>query len=137
MNATYRWQFSGKSAYFLTFAMDVFHPGNERYSTSTFARASRSAGALVSGKEGRRRRRRTREPPEFFAVYVILNGYLDFGKVVEDVEFREVEAIVSVYQAGVLHDDQVEPATAPSPSGGNSVFSSDFLEVHADVLYAT
>ena len=36
----------------------------------------------------------------------------------------------------MFEHDEVEPATSPASAGGRPVFSSRFLEVDADLLYA-
>lgn len=47
MNSIYFLQFSGNASNVVVAAMDVFHPGSETYSTSTFARTSKSAVGVV------------------------------------------------------------------------------------------
>jgi len=47
MNSIYFLQFSGNASNVGVAAMDVFHPGSETYSTSTFARTSKSAVGVV------------------------------------------------------------------------------------------
>lgn len=80
------------------------------------------------------RGRRTREPIEFLPVESVLDGNLDLCKVIQDVELGEIQDVVSVDQARVLHDDEVEPATAPPPAGRDAPLAPNFLKVNTDVL---
>lgn len=50
-------------------------------------------------------RERTWEALDFLPIYDVLDGHLDLLKVVQDIELGQVQAIVPVDQAGMLHDD--------------------------------
>ena len=77
---------------------------------------------------------RTREAWKFLAVDEVLDRDLNLIEVVQDVQLRQVQAVVPVDEARVLHHDQVQPAAAPPPPRRRAILASDFLEVHADVL---
>lgn len=77
----------------------------------------------------------TWESGQFLSISKVLDSNLDFRELIEDIKFGQVEAIVSVYQGGVLHNNKIEPATASSAACCSSVLATDFLEVRANILY--
>lgn len=64
----------------------------------------------------------------------IFDSDFDFGEVVEDIEFSEVDGGVSVDLVGITELDEVEPATTTSTTSGCAEFVTRFLEVCANIL---
>ena len=69
----------------------------------------------------------TWEPSQFLSIGKVLDPHLDFGELIQDIEFGQVEAIVSVDQGGVLHDYKIEPATASPAACCSSVLPANLL----------
>ena len=78
----------------------------------------------------------TGEACDLLVVDEVLDGHFDLLKVVKHIELGEVQRVVAVDQAGVLHHHQVEPATAPATASGRTILVANLLEVRADVLRA-
>jgi len=64
----------------------------------------------------------------------IFDSDFDFGEVVEDIEFSEIDAGVSIDLVRVAELDEVEPATTTSATGGCAKFVTCFLEMCSDIL---
>lgn len=74
------------------------------------------------------------ETLDLLAVQDVLGGDLDFLKLVEDIQFGQVQTGVTVNEGRVSHDDQVEPTTTTSSTSGDTPLGSDFLQVNTDVV---
>ena len=64
----------------------------------------------------------------------IFDSDFDFGEIVEDVEFCEIDGGVSIDLVGVAELDEVEPAATTSATGGCAEFVTRFLEMCANIL---
>jgi len=137
MNWIYFLQLSGRASYEVTSSMDDCHPGRVTYSTSTLARASRSAeNSNSSGKVKVRIniQNLTWKAGQLLSVYSVFDRHFNFWKFVQDVELGEVEVVISVNHAGMLQDDEVEPSTAPSAASSSAILPTDLLKMFANFL---
>ena len=80
--------------------------------------------------------RLTRETGDFLLIDEVFDRYLDLIKVVEDIQLGEVQGVIAVNQARMLHHHQVKPTTAPATASGRTVLAANFLEVYTYVLRA-
>lgn len=70
----------------------------------------------------------------FNALVEIFNADFDFGEVVEDIEFCEVEGGVSVNLGRVAKLHEIEPSTTTFTTGGGTILATHVLKMSADVL---
>jgi len=68
------------------------------------------------------------------SVQGILDGHLDLGEGLQNVQFRQVQCVVAIDKAGMLHDDQIKPASTATTSGRRAVLSTNLLKMYTNVL---
>ena len=74
------------------------------------------------------------EVGDFGSVMEIFDSDFDFGEIVEDVEFCEIDGCVSIDLVRVAELDEVEPAATTSATSGCSEFVTCFLKMCANSL---
>ena len=71
---------------------------------------------------------------ERLAVDGILDGHLDLGKGFQNIQLGQVEHVVAIDEAGMLHDDQIKPTSTAAASSRRAVLSPNLLKMHTNVL---
>ena len=71
---------------------------------------------------------------KFLAVDNILDGNLDLGKRFQNVQFSQVQGVVAIDEAGMLHGDQIQPTSTATTSSGRAILSTNLLKMHTNVL---
>lgn len=64
----------------------------------------------------------------------VLDGDLDLRKGVQDVQFGQVQFVIAVDKAGMLHDDQIQPPSTATASSRRAVLPANLLKMHTRVL---
>ena len=75
----------------------------------------------------------TGEACDLLVVDEVLDGHFDLLKIVKHIELGEVQRVVAVDQARVLHDDQIQPSTAPPSASRRTILATDLLQVRANI----
>jgi hypothetical protein len=140
MNATYFLQFSGRSSYDFTSAIDVFQPGKVVYITSVLSSVSKLA--IVKNKMSTHSQvaeyhplQLTWETREFIPIKDILHPDFDFFETIKNVKLGEVKRVITIDQTRMLHHNKIEPATTPEAACCRANLMSDSLKMRSDFLH--
>lgn len=71
---------------------------------------------------------------KLLSIVVVLGGNLNLVEVVKNVQLGQIECIVPVDRDAEFDDDEIEPAAAPFPAGGDAKFPADGLQFFADCI---
>lgn len=69
-----------------------------------------------------------------FSVDGVLYGHLDLGEGFQNVQFGQVQCVIAIDKAGMLHDNEIQPTSTATTSSRRAILSTDLLKMYTDVL---
>ena len=79
----------------------------------------------------------TGETRELLPINEVFHSNFDLFDVIENIKLRQVERIIAINLARMLHHDEIQPATSPTAAGRRTKLAPDLLKMCPDILCAT